>query len=81
MAHKLRVGILFGGRSAEHEVSLVSATSIIHALDKSKYETMLQVYYGKRGWDNRGIPTKSTLSKLGLSDVAQELGRQIQLAA
>lgn len=37
-AGKIRVGVLFGGRSAEHEVSLVSATSIINALDKEKYE-------------------------------------------
>ncbi|MBI1808075.1 MAG: D-alanine--D-alanine ligase [Ignavibacteria bacterium] len=37
---KLRVGVLFGGRSAEHEVSLVSATSIINALDKDKYEVV-----------------------------------------
>jgi D-alanine-D-alanine ligase len=34
---KLRIGVLFGGRSAEHEVSLVSAASIIRALDKAKY--------------------------------------------
>jgi len=50
-------------------------------LDKSKYEAMLQMYYNKRGWDNRGLPTRSTLSKLGLSDAAQELGQQVQLAA
>ena len=35
---KLRVGIIFGGRSVEHEVSLVSAGSVINALDASKYE-------------------------------------------
>ena len=34
----MRVGIIFGGRSGEHEVSLVTATSIIEALDKHKYE-------------------------------------------
>ncbi len=50
-------------------------------LDKSKYEAMLQMYYEKRGWDNRGIPTKSTLNKLGLPDVAQQLGQQVQLTA
>ena len=38
MAPKLRVGVIFGGRSAEHEVSLVSAASVINALDKTKYE-------------------------------------------
>jgi D-alanine-D-alanine ligase len=40
MASKLRVGVIFGGRSGEHEVSLVSATSIITALDKNKYEVV-----------------------------------------
>jgi D-alanine-D-alanine ligase len=35
---KIRVAVLFGGRSGEHEVSLVSAGSVISALDKSKYD-------------------------------------------
>ncbi|MGA2624567.1 MAG: D-alanine--D-alanine ligase family protein [Bacteroidota bacterium] len=35
---RIRVGVIFGGRSAEHEVSLVSAASVINALDKDKYE-------------------------------------------
>lgn len=38
---KIRVGVLFGGRSAEHEVSLQSATSIVEAIDKEKYEVVL----------------------------------------
>ncbi len=37
---KLRVGILFGGRSGEHEVSLLSAASIFDAIDKRKYEVV-----------------------------------------
>ncbi|MFH0989265.1 MAG: D-alanine--D-alanine ligase family protein [bacterium] len=37
MPSKIRVGVIFGGRSAEHEVSLVSATSVMQALDRSKY--------------------------------------------
>src|SRR6266699_5824328 len=37
---KLRVGILFGGRSGEHEVSLLSAASVLGAIDKSKYEVV-----------------------------------------
>ena len=37
---KLRVGILFGGRSGEHEVSLLSAASIVNAIDKTKYEVV-----------------------------------------
>jgi len=37
---KLRIGILFGGRSGEHEVSLLSATSILNAIDRTKYEVI-----------------------------------------
>ena len=37
---RLRVGILFGGRSGEHEVSLASAASVIRALDPEKYEAI-----------------------------------------
>ena len=37
---KIRVGILFGGRSGEHEVSLLSAASVIKAIDKTKYEVV-----------------------------------------
>ncbi len=38
MTKKIRLGILFGGRSGEHDVSLISAASILKALDPSKYE-------------------------------------------
>src|SRR5262245_31615280 len=38
---KIRVGILFGGRSPEHEVALQSAKSIVDAIDKEKYEVSL----------------------------------------
>jgi len=41
MAKKIRVGILFGGRSAEHEVSLQSAKNIIDAIDTNKYDVVL----------------------------------------
>src|SRR5579859_80644 len=37
---KLRVGILFGGRSGEHEVSLLSAASVLNAIDRDKYEVV-----------------------------------------
>jgi D-alanine-D-alanine ligase len=37
MRKKLRVAILFGGRSAEHEISLISARNIAAAMDKNKY--------------------------------------------
>ena len=37
---KLRVGVLFGGRSGEHEISLLSAASVLNAIDKTKYEVV-----------------------------------------
>jgi D-alanine-D-alanine ligase len=37
---KLRVGVLFGGRSGEHEVSLLSAASVLKAIDRKKYEVV-----------------------------------------
>jgi len=40
LSPKIRVGVIFGGRSAEHEVSLVSASSVMNALDKEKYEVI-----------------------------------------
>ena len=40
MSSKLRIGVIFGGRSGEHEVSLVSASSVIEKLDKEKYEVV-----------------------------------------
>lgn len=37
---KIRVGVIFGGRSGEHEVSLRSAESILQSIDRSKYEVV-----------------------------------------
>jgi len=38
MPKKIRVGLLFGGRSVEHEISLLSAKNVAQALDKKKYD-------------------------------------------
>lgn len=38
---KIRLGVLFGGRSAEHEVSLMSARSVLAALDRERYDVTL----------------------------------------
>jgi D-alanine-D-alanine ligase len=40
MAKKLRVGVLFGGRSGEHEVSLLSAASILKAINRKKFDVV-----------------------------------------
>jgi D-alanine-D-alanine ligase len=48
MAKKLRVGILFGGRSGEHEVSLHSAASVLKAIDRRKFD-VVPMGIGKAG--------------------------------
>jgi len=40
MKKKLRVALLFGGKSAEHEISLISARNIFEAMDKKKYDVV-----------------------------------------
>ncbi|HEY4682386.1 MAG TPA: D-alanine--D-alanine ligase family protein [Candidatus Acidoferrales bacterium] len=40
MTKKIRIGVLFGGRSGEHEVSIASASSVMKALDPSKYDVV-----------------------------------------
>ncbi len=62
MARKLRVGVLFGGRSGEHEVSLASAQSVIAALDKNKYE-VIPIGITKEGrWIAFGDPLQALKS-------------------
>jgi len=41
MAKRLRVGVVFGGRSAEHEVSVASAKNVLEAMDRDRYEPVL----------------------------------------
>ena len=45
---KLKVGVLFGGRSGEHEVSLLSAASVIAALDKKEIRGVVPISIPKR---------------------------------
>jgi len=52
---KLRVGLIFGGRSVEHEVSIASATSIYRALDPTRYEVTLVAIDHDGRW-HRGAP-------------------------
>ncbi|MCG6889425.1 MAG: D-alanine--D-alanine ligase [Gammaproteobacteria bacterium] len=64
MQSKIRVAILFGGRSAEHEVSLQSARNVIDAIDQEKYETVLI------GIDRRGawLLNEESIALLDLDD-------------
>ena len=47
---KLRIGLIFGGRSGEHEVSLASATSVMANLDREKYEVVPIGITKEGGW-------------------------------
>jgi D-alanine-D-alanine ligase len=59
MTRKIKVGVVFGGRSGEHEVSLVSAKGIINAMDKEKYE-VVPIGITKEGrWIASGDPMKA----------------------
>ncbi len=48
-------------------------------LYRDKYDELLQVYYDKRGWDDRGIPTKATMKRLKLREEAVELEKYVKL--
>ncbi len=48
MSHRIRVGLVFGGRSCEHEVSLSSARSVFEAIDRTKYDLTL-IHIAKDG--------------------------------
>ncbi len=48
-------------------------------LDKAKFDTLLDAFYAKRGWDKRGIPTLTTFERLGLKDAAHQLSKNLTL--
>lgn len=59
---KRRVALIFGGRSGEHEVSIVSARSVDHALDRSKYDVVPMAI------DHRGLWADTGTSRRVLSE-------------
>ena len=75
MARKVRVGVIFGGRSGEHEVSLISARSVMNAIDKEKYE-VVPIGITKEGrWIASGDPMKALeAGDAGASQPAALLG-------
>jgi D-alanine-D-alanine ligase len=70
MTRRLRVGVLYGGRSGEHEISLRSAAAVIAALDPTRYE-VVPIAIGKDGRWRTGIDS------LRLLDEAQRALRPI----
>lgn len=83
MAKKLKLGILFGGRSAEHEVSLVSARNIMAAADRNKYE-LIPIGITKRGQWRVGAGALRLLNSDDVSKAQQQVlskGRDVMLAS
>ncbi len=71
MARKLRVGIVYGGRSGEHEVSLRSAASVLAAIDKKKYD-IVPIGISKTGRWLLGEEAKQLLA--GAADTTRATG-------
>lgn len=62
MEDRIRVGLIFGGRSGEHEVSLMSAQGVLNAIDQNKYE-VVPIGITKDGrWLASGDPMKALSS-------------------
>src|SRR5690625_162431 len=75
---KTRVGVVFGGKSAEHEVSLQSAQNIIDAMDREKYEIVL-IGVDKNGrWqlneESSFLLNKDNPQKIALQQTNHQIG-------
>jgi len=68
LAKKLRVGVIFGGRSGEHEVSVRSAASVIEAIDRKKYDVLPIAITREGKWlsppDSASLLTSTAQSRL-----------------
>jgi D-alanine-D-alanine ligase len=70
---RIRVGIIFGGRSVEHEVSLVSAASVINALDKEKYEVVPIGIAPTGKWMSSGEALRLLMEKKSIENEPEHL--------
>jgi D-alanine-D-alanine ligase len=78
---KPRVLLVFGGRSAEHEVSVVSARSVIEALDSDRYDAVCVGIDKEGGWHLLpGPPALPEGAAAELPAVASEAGSEVALA-
>jgi len=73
MSKKIRVGVLFGGKSSEHEVSLQSARNVIDAIDKTKYEVVpIGIDKTGRWFLNEAEKLLPESNKVGLAEVKDQ---------
>lgn len=71
---KLKVGVIFGGKSSEHDVSKVSGTSVISNLNKNKYE-VLPIYIDKNG--NWYIYEKN-INEIKILEIYSDISKEIK---
>jgi D-alanine-D-alanine ligase len=81
MAEKIKIGIVFGGRSGEHEVSLRSAQSVMAAIDQEKYE-IVPIAINKSGhWMIGGDPMKALAAQAAPGLLAEGQGGTVALSS
>jgi D-alanine-D-alanine ligase len=66
VTRKLRIGIVFGGRSGEHEVSLASAASVLGAIDRSRYDVVPMGIARDGHWLVGGDPLRALAEAAGV---------------
>ena len=91
MSKKLNIGILLGGKSAEHEISLISAQNVYNSLDKKKYQAVLIGIDKKGKWflhdqnfttnslDPKKVKLKKSLKQLTIV-MGQDRGQLMQIS-
>jgi D-alanine-D-alanine ligase len=78
---RLRIGVLYGGRSAEHDVSLMSATNVMRALDPAKYDAV-PVFVSREGkWLLGGFENGTLSQPSGGTEVCLVPGGEGRLAS
>jgi len=61
------------GRDDDALPAAIAAGSGGDGVDPDAFEAMLEAYYDRRGWDSHGVPTRETLQRLGLAELANDL--------
>ena len=69
---KIKIGVIFGGRSVEHEISIITANQAINSINKEKYE-IIPIYVSKKGLMYTGEELLKLESFRNLDDLLKKL--------
>ena len=72
--NKLKIGVIFGGTSSEHDVSKVSGTSVIKNLNKEKYD-IISIYIDK---DGKWYTYEKPLEEIDILDIDADVSNDIK---